>query len=282
MAARELTNCVPPGQDGNPVLMSILAGLGFGSVWAFVFWVAGVGIAGVVLAGLAAAAYAAMIAFCDFFFNSRLVCIRDSDCLVGMVRKQEDSFDGDWTVNVLPAPFPPGSTLLQMQNPAAVQARFFTNQFPAEYSSFKGFATTDGVGTVLVHNEIEGTRMQTWCAATIAALAIAAFAGPIIVAACGPFAWLCALIVLAVVVLISWLGHELGETGSVGDVASDPDAQAIDTADSPAVAIEGRFIFEPQHGAYNELHAVRKIVSIPDDDHRNFDPTSTVTFEISI
>lgn len=266
--ALELTKCVPPGQNGNPWLRSIVAGLGFGSVWAFVWSLMGVGIWGIVTAGLAGVAYGALAAFCDFFYNARLVCIAPSDVLVGMVRFQEDSFDGDWTVNVIPAPFLPPSSLGEMQDPAAPQHRFFTNQHPAFYSDFKGFNIRDVTQTPLIHNEIEGTKMQTWCAATLAALAAAAVLGPIIVAACG---LLCLIILIIVVAIISWIGHEVGDTGSVTDVATDPEAQTIKSGDSTPVAIEGRFIFDPEHDGYNELHAVRSIVTVSQEDHDNFD-----------
>lgn len=272
MPALELTKCVEPGKNGNPWLRSTIAGLGFGSIWAFLMFVAGVGVAGIVLAGLAATFYAAMIAFCDFFFNARLVCISDEDILVGMVRHQEDSFDGDWTLNVLPAPFQPGATMNQMKGASAPQRRFFINQFPGHYSDFKGFWKRDGASkSPLIHNEIEGTKMQVWCAVTIAALGFAAFAGPIIVAACGPFAWLCALIIAVVVALVSWLGHKAGDTGSVTDVANDADAKAIKDESSQPVAIQGRSIFDPEHEGYNEIHAVRKIILVQQDDHDDFD-----------
>jgi hypothetical protein len=235
-----------------------------------VFYLMGFGIVAIIAAGLAGAAYAALAAFCDFFYNARLVCITPSDVLAGMIRIQEDSFDGDWTVNVIPAPFSPPATLQQMADPGAPQHRFFTNQHPAFYSDFKGFALVDG-STPLVHNEIEGTKLQTWCAATLAALAFVAVAGPAIIAACGPLAWLCALLLILAVLIVSWIGHEAGETGSVTDVASDPDARTIASSDSPPVAIEGRFIFDPEHDGYNELHAVRSIVSVSQEDHDNFD-----------
>ena len=63
MAVHQLTNCVPPGSEGNVYVRAILAGIGFGGFWAFITFVAGGGsILGLVAGFGFAAAYAAIIA----------------------------------------------------------------------------------------------------------------------------------------------------------------------------------------------------------------------------
>lgn len=279
MVVHELTHCVPKGSEGTLWLRMTLAALGFGSIWGFVAFVATAGsIFGGVFSGILAAVYAGMIAFCDYFFNSRLICQADSDILVGILWSNEEAFDGDFCLNVLPAPFQPGNNLQEMTDPdpdKAPQSRFLTNPWPGDMSFNAMHVNIDGI-TPLVHNEIEGTKMQTWCAATIAALAAALFASVLIYASagCGIFSWLClliGLIILAVAALISLVGHEIGEAGSVADVGVDQNAKTVRAEDHPVIAIEGRRIYDAGHEGWIELHAVRKLVSLPQDDHENFD-----------
>jgi hypothetical protein len=284
MAVHELTNCVPKGSEGTLWLRMTLSALGFGSIWGFVAFVAAGGsIFAGAFSGILAAVYAGMIAFCDWFFNSRLICQADSDILLGILWTTEESFDGDFCLNILPAPFHPGNNLLEMTDPnsnKAPQARYLLNPWPGEMSFNAQHVKIDNADpnkvTPLVHTEIEGTKMQTWCIATIAALAAALFASIVIMAAagCGPFSWLCLLIglaILAIAALISVIGHEVGDSGSTADVGVDPAAKTVRAEDHPTIAIEGRRIYDAGHEGWIELHAVRKIVSVSQEDHDNFD-----------
>ena len=85
MAVNQLTKCVPPGSEGNVYVNATLSGLGMGGVWGIIAFAAS---GGNIIAALAAfgfaAAYAAIIAVCDYFFDSRLICVADSDVLIGM------------------------------------------------------------------------------------------------------------------------------------------------------------------------------------------------------
>lgn len=283
MSIHQLTKCVPPGGEGNAYLRSILSGLGFGSAWAFIAWALGASLAGIVAGGLFAAAYAGIVAFCDYFFNARLICVADSDVLVGTFWEQEEAWDGDFCLNVLPAPFKPdepGATLTQMQDAAAVQRRFLV--LPGNLSGYDfkpdHVYVSNTNQTPLVHNEIEGTKTQAWCSAMTAALAILMGVATAAGAGCavfGPFWWLCALVVIAIGALIAYLvneiAHAVGDMGSVADVAVDPDAKAIRAEDHPAVALEGRLIYDAGHEGWLELHAVRKIMTITDDDRDSLD-----------
>ena len=284
MAVNQLTKCVAPGDEGNVVIRAILAGLGFGSFWAFISFVAAGGSIASLIAGFGfAAAYAVIIAVCDYFFNSRLICVADSDVLVGILWTQEEAFDGDLCLNVLTAPFrpeEPGPTLAEMTSSTAPQRRFL--MLPSNMTGY-GFKVdhkhvNNTNRSPLIHNEIEGTKMQAWCTATIAALAAASFAAPLAVAGCaafGPFWWLCVLVAMVVIALVVWgiseLGRALGDTGAISDVAVDPEAKTVKAEDHPTIAIEGRLIYDAGHEGWLELHAVRKIMSIPEDDHDNFD-----------
>jgi hypothetical protein len=83
MTVYQLTKCVAPGNEGNVWIRTILSGIGFGSVWAFVAFIAMGGSISALIGGFAfAALYAAVVAFCDYFFNSRLICVSDSDVLI--------------------------------------------------------------------------------------------------------------------------------------------------------------------------------------------------------
>jgi hypothetical protein len=285
MSLQQLTKCAPPGGEGNAYLRSILAGLGFGSAWAFIAWALGASLTGIIAGGLFAAAYAGIVAFCDYFFNARLICVADSDVLVGTFWEQEEAWDGDFCLNVLPAPFKgdePGGTLSEMQDPAAVQRRFLVLPGALSGYDFKPdhVHVNNTNSTPLVHNEIEGTKLQVWCSAMVAALATLVAVTTAAGAGCavfGPFWWLCALVVIAIGALIAYLvneiAHAVGDQGSVADVAVDPDAATIRAEDHPAVAIEGRLIYDAGHEGWLELHAVRKIMTVSDDDRDNFDAT---------
>jgi hypothetical protein len=254
-----------------------------GSIWAVIAYLLGSSV-GALLAGAGfALTYAAIVAVCDWFFNARLICVADSDVLIGTFWEQEEAWDGDFCLNVLPAPFKPdepGSKLAEMTDPSALQLRFLT--LPNHLAGY-GFLpdhvhVSNTNKTPLVHNEIEGTKMQAWCSAmiaTLAALTVVATASDAFCNVFGPFAWLCKLIVVAVGVLIIYIvneiAHAAGDMGSVADVAVDPDAKTIREEDHPAIALEGRLIYDAGHEGWLELHAVRKIMTIPPEDHDNLD-----------
>lgn len=283
MSIHQLTKCVPPGGEGNVYVRAIASGLVGGSIWAMIAYLLGASV-GALLAGAGfALAYAAIVGVCDWFFNARLICVADSDVLIGIFWEQEEAWDGDFCLNVLPAPFKPdepGSTLAEMTAPSALQRRFLV--LPGDLTGY-GFKpdhvhVRNTNQTPLVHNEIEGTKMQAWCSAMIATLATLTVVATVSDAFCnvfGPFAWLCKLIVVVVGALIAYIvneiAHAVGDMGSVADVAVDPDAKTIREEDHPAIALEGRLIYDAGHEGWLELHAVRKIMTIPPEDHDNLD-----------
>jgi hypothetical protein len=293
MSINQLTKCVPPGGEGNVYVQAIAGGLVGGSIWAMISYLLGVSVGALLVGAGFALAYAAIVGVCDWFFNTRLICVADSDVLIGRFWGHEEAWDGDFCLNVLPAPFiseEPGSTLTEMQDSAAIQHRFVV--LPDQNPDLSGYPFCPGYPdhvyipnknhTPLVHNEIEGTKMQAWCSAMIATLATLAVVGTASDVFCdvfGPFAWLCKLIVLAVGALIAYvvneIAHAVGDMGSVADVAVDPDAKTIVDREKehPAIALEGRLIYDAGHEGWLELHAVRKIMSIPESDHDNLDDT---------
>jgi hypothetical protein len=179
-------------------------------------------------------------------------------------------------------PGEPGPSLAEMTDLSAPQRRFL--MLPSTLSGYDFNVDHKHLDnsnkTPLVHNEIEGTKMKNWCIATIAALAVASVVAPVAAAAAaagclflGPLAFLCVLVVLVVIALIVWgvseAGRASGEAGAFGDVAVDPDAVSINSSDHNIVAVEGRFIYDAGHEGWLELHAVRKIMTLDEDDHEN-------------
>ncbi len=289
MSINQLTKCVLPGGEGNVYVQAIAGGLLGGSIWAIISYLLGTSVGALLVGAGFALAYSAIVAVCDWFFNTRLICVKDSDVLIGTFWSQEEAWDGDFCLNVLPAPFKPdkpdesGPTLTEMTDPSALQRRFL--MLPDNLAGY-GFCpgAPDHVyidnqnKTPLVHNEIEGTKMQAWCSAMIATLAALTVVGTVSDVICdvfGPFAWLCKVIVLAVGALIAYIvneiAHSVGDMGSVADVAVDPDAKTIREEDHPTIAIEGRLIYDAGHQGWLELHAVRKIMSVPPEDSDNLD-----------
>jgi hypothetical protein len=288
MAIHQLTKCVPPGGEGNPYLESIASGLAGGSIWALIAFLMGASLSGLIAGVVCAMAYSAIAAFCDHFFNTRLICVQDSDVLIGTFWELDEAWDGDYCLNILPAPFSwkgNGSTLTEMQdpsNPKAFQRRFLV--LPAKLTGYNfkpDHVHVDNKNqTPLVHTEIEGTKIKAWCSAMKVTLATLTVVTTIVAGGCamfGPLWWLCVLIVLAIAALISYIVNEIaraaGDMGSLADVGVDKDAITIDAKKHPFIAIEGRLIFDAGHlhdpayyAGWLELHAVRKIMIIKDPD----------------
>jgi hypothetical protein len=264
--ARQATNCVPPsgiyswGQG-------IFAGASGAALTApLITAAAGGGAALAIGIGVVFALYGGLSGYCDWYFNHRLVCIRDSVTAVATVHTTNVGFDGDFCLEVLLAPTAPGSTLAELQ--AGPQGFLMVNQFPAlPYEPDPPGGSFDWNGTPLLETEIEGTRMASVCAGGTVGSILGGAAGAAIIAACVAAGWtligliLCVIAALIAAALITAAGAGIGYLA--GDEASPSDAgETREISANDCVVMRGRWIYDSGHSGYNEIHAIMRIMKL--------------------
>jgi hypothetical protein len=244
-------------------------------------------IAAIALLVAASSLLAVMVRITEYFFDHRLVCVREDQCALGMVESLEKDGDGDTAVNLILAPADFDNTSFADYK-SSVQGRLIFGldqvtgnelQQVKDLRDKKGWnivptanrpdfpeARTWGMANLpLFHTEIEGTKFDDWTTAIIAYLSGVIIAAIVLIAlaaaamALGPIGWiilaLLALLILLAALFLTSLGDE--EADAV-DPSAYPDATPgpsgpILTGDNTEikindfVVINGRYIIDTGH-----------------------------------
>jgi hypothetical protein len=188
MAFRHITSCIP--HDQHKTFPQVLAAYAVpvGLIAAIVGAIAAVGLG-------ATFPLAAALAYCDWWFHYRLVCIPNGEdqCAVGTVGRTDQSTglgdpDLDFTINLVLAPILVDSHLFAAEQLPLLppqHKRYLTRFFgdpdfdwsPDEITNLE--AGSDDPKTTALHCEIEGDGMKAACAAaTVGAVAGVAGGSP--------------------------------------------------------------------------------------------------------
>lgn len=261
MPYRQYTKCVQKG--GENTYAEIMFAYFFGGtilVGLVGFFTTGDWV-GVVVGAITGGATALMAGFCRWFFYERLVCIEKDQILVGLVDKTSIADDGDLCFYVIPAPHGIGASLTDMQTQPP-QDKFMRPHFldlPFHQEKQEGASNT-----VCLQCEIEGSRMKTICAGTIAGSTIGTAAALTFLGGCvltGILSWLCALVALIVWAIITGIGYLIGkaagEDGSFKDVAAQPGSGRLTLGE--CIVVKGDWIYDSGHEGWHEIHPVKEI-----------------------
>jgi hypothetical protein len=233
---------------------------------------AALGIPGGVAVGIGVifAPLGGLAGYCDWYFNTRLVCISDDQAAVAKVHQTTIGFDGDFTLDTLLAPNSPGATLAEIQA-SAPSGFLMQDMFPGQLPFVPEKAGDLWSGSPIFHIEIEGTRMKGLCTGGMIGGTLGAIAGLIFLAACAAavgwtiigllFCLLVALIVAAVgLALGAGIGRGLASDADPGDAG-----ETRDIAENDCIAFRGREIYDSGHEGWNEIHAVMRIMKLGDE-----------------
>ena len=290
MAYNHITRCVPDGQQKSKQQLMLEHGVPAGIIAAVIgFLATGGNIFGAAAGFGGSIPLAIVTGFCDWWHNYRLVCIKDDQCAVGTVGRTAISKgitdpDLDFTINLVLAPVLKDSLLnaAQQHNLLWPQVRpYLEFAYPdLPLNGVDNISTAEegsgDPGTTALHCEIEGTGMDTVCAAATAAAVVGAIGGTAAgvgaVAGClatGVFFLVCLLVAAVVAAVaaaaatgVGWVaGVALGgDEGSPADVAADPQSGTIEVGDH--IAIIGDWIYDNAHEGWNELHPVKKVLKL--------------------
>jgi hypothetical protein len=208
------------------------------------------GIAATALLVGASSLLAIMVRAREYFFDHRLVCVREDQCALGMVESLENDADGDTAINLILAPADFEDTSFTDYNSSAQGRLVFGldqvtgNELQqvkdlrdkrgwsivptANRPDFPGARTWGLANLPLFHTEIEGTKFDDWTNAIIAyltsviGLAIILIGLAAAALALGPIGW----IIIGVIALLIFLALLFGIdiTGDEGADAADPTA----------------------------------------------------------
>ncbi len=271
--ARQDTKCIP-ASDVRSWGLHVLAGVSISAAVGAIIGTAMGGGPAVVAVALIFAPLGGMTAFCDWFFNYRLVCITDDEVAVGTVNRTDIWFDGDYTFDMVLSPHKAGVNLGVLL--AGPQGWLMKDHHPSlGYQPEK--AGNPASGTPIMHNEIEGTRMKAVCIGGTVGAAVGVPAGIATFAAC--CAVLCWTIFGALVCIVAGLVAAGAATGigvgigyAAGGEASPSEAgenRAIHQGD--CIAVRGRFIYDAGHEGWNEIHAIQRVIKLDISSCENLD-----------
>jgi hypothetical protein len=263
---RQDTQCVPPSGIYSWGQGIFAGAAGAALTAALITAAAGGGAALAIGIGLMFVAYGGLSGYCDWYFNHRLVCIRDSVTAVATVHTTNVGFDGDYCLEVLLAPTQPGASLAELQ--AGPQGFLMVNQFPSlPYDPDPAGGSFDWNGTPLLETEIEGSRMKSVCEGGTVGAILGGAAGAAIVAACVAASFtligfiLCVIAGLIAAGLITAAGAGIGYLA--GDEASPSDAgETREISANDCVIMRGRWIYDSGHSGYNEIHGIMRIMKL--------------------
>ena len=271
--AKQYTKCIP-ASDVRSWGLHVLAGVTVSSVVGAIIGAGMAAVPGAVAVALIFAPLGGIVAFCDWFFNYRLVCITPDEVAVGTVNQTDIWFDGDYTFDMILSPHVAGETIGELQ--AGLQGFLMRDHYPAlGYEPEKAAPTASG--TPVMHNEIEGNRMKAFCIGATVGAAIGVPAGVATFAAC--CAVLCWTLIGALVCIIAGAIVAAASTGigagigyAVGGEASPSEAgenRSISKGD--CIVVRGRFIYDGGHEGWNEIHAIQRVIKLDTTDCEGLD-----------
>lgn len=213
----------------------------------------------------------AIIAYCRWWLYDRLICLGPDICAVGYVLTVEppseksglDSFDTDYSFNLVLAPTRKGATQAQVE--ASFQGNLVTetSDIKSHNLDWAGHSVQqygNDTPTAVLHCEFEGGGVYDLMLAALAALAFAVAAA--VVCAIPVIGWIACLILNAVAALIVLGGiiAALNDTGNPNDVDSnlgdlhvnDPTGRGADI-----VVVQGAWAYDSAHEGWNEIHPIK-------------------------
>ncbi len=222
--------------------------------------------------GLLILALYALIAYCRWWLYDRLICLGGDVCAVGMLVKIEppeaksglDALDTDYSINLLLAPSPLGSTREDAEKDAP-QGHLIKNHpdIAAAGLDFSGYTArqyANSTPSAVLHCEFEGAGVYDVLMAALAALAIAAVAA--VVCAIPVFGWVACLVLslIAAAVVVVGLLVGLSDTGHPTDV--DRNIGELHENDATGrgadiLVVKGTWVYDSAHAGYNEVHPIK-------------------------
>jgi hypothetical protein len=236
-------------------------------------------------------ALSAVIAYCLWWLYDRLVCLGGDVCAIGFVLTVEppseksgfDSFDTDYSVNLVLAPTMIGATQNQVEasspqgnlvkeTPDVAGYSYLGYSLPFAGNLVSAISSEDPSSpdslqsTSCLHAEFEGGGIYDLLQACYAALALAAVAA----AACSipVFGWIACIILSAAAATVTLFGavSALNDTGNPQDVNSNISsfhcAQTPDAYGADIVVVRGTWVYDSAHQGWNEVHPVKQCQKI--------------------
>ena len=282
MSYRQYTKCA-----------SISSFVGF--QWVQYVMVGGAAVVGFFLATLLAggvivpvyliAALSAIIAYCLWWLYDRLICLGGDVCVVGFVLTVEtpdektglDSFDTDYSLNLVLPPTLVGATQTEVENSAPLgnlvketsdvsNYSFLGYHLPFQGDLITKFSNGDPYGgqftTACIHAEFEGGGVYDLLQSCQTALALATIAAA--VCSIPVFGWIACLIlsVAAAVITLTGIANALDDKGNPNDVNSNllpihpalsPDGDGADI-----LVVKGTWVYDSAHEGWNEIHPIKQ------------------------
>lgn len=231
------------------------------------------------------AALSAVIAYCLWWLYDRLICLGGDVCAVGFVLTVEppsektglDSFDTDYSINLVLAPGLVGATQSEVES-SAPQGDLVKETADVSGYSFAGYhlpfsgnlitalssedPSKGQFVTSCFHAEFEGGGVYDLLQACYVALALATAAA--VVCSVPVFGWLACLILgaLAAVVTLVGAANALSDTGNPQDVNSNISsfhpAQTPDGDGADIVVVKGTWVYDSAHEGWNEVHPIKQ------------------------
>jgi hypothetical protein len=285
MGFRQFTKCVDPSNFvGFLWVQYVMAGGAAVAAGALALLLGGAFVPGLMIAALSA-----VIAYCLWWLNDRLICLGGDVCAVGFVLSVEtpdeksglDAFDTDYSLNLVLAPTQIGVSQDQaassspLGNLVAEQSGVKNYSFLGYTLPFSGnivtrFPTGDPYGaqfnTACLHAEFEGAGVYDLLQACYAALALATAAA--VVCAIPVFGWIACLVLSVAAGLVTLVGaiNALNDKGNPTDVNSN--LSSIHAADAPdgrnadILLVKGAWVYDSAHSGWNEIHPIKQCAKI--------------------
>lgn len=222
---------------------------------------------GAFVPGLAVVVLTAIIAYCRWWLYDRLVCLGGDRCAVGWVSKVEppskksglDSFDTDYSFNLVLAPHVEGATQASVESDG-LQGDLVRQHVPDDWD-FEGIDEGQWKNrpSAALHAEFEGGGVYDLMIACLAALPFAIAAT--VVCAIPFFGWIACVILgaIAAAIFIAGVVVGLNDQGDPNDV--DPGLGEIHTNDETGrgadiLVVRGTWVYDSAHEGWNEIHPI--------------------------
>lgn len=222
--------------------------------------------------GLLIVALYALIAYCRWWLYDRLICLEGDVCAVGMLVKIEppeaksglDALDTDYSINLLLAPSPLGSTQHDAEEDAP-QGHLIKNHpdiagAGLDFSGYSARKYSNDTPSAVLHCEFEGAGVYDVLIAALAALAIAIAAA--VVCAIPVIGWAACLVLSLIAAAVVAVGILVGlsDTGHPTDV--DPNIGELHENDATGrgadvLVVKGTWVYDSAHSGYNEIHPIK-------------------------
>ena len=273
MSYRQYTSCTSASNYIGAAAAQVIVGAAIGAIPLVLGLIFGALAAGPAILAAMMVPVAAVIAYCRWWLNDRLICLGGDRCAVGRLLSVEppekksglDAFDTDYSINVLLAPNSVGVTQTELENDG-FQGHLTTNQpdivsLGLDFAGYRSRTHSNDPESAILHAEFEGGgvyHLLLVCLALLGYLAAATIAASII-CAIPVIGWIACLIIslifagIAGAILAAGISNALDNTG-------DPSHAGVNGTLEPGkslVVVKGTWVFDTAHGGWNELHPIK-------------------------